>query len=404
MNDAATAATATSAPAPAALAGIRVLDMTRALAGPWCTQNLGDLGAEIIKVERPGTGDESRAWGPPWLNEPPPAETRQSSYFLSCNRNKKSITVDIASPGGQEDIRRLAADCDILVENYKVGQLASFGLDYSALREINPALIFCSISGFGQNGPWAHRPGYDFVSQGMSGFMSVTGERDGLPGAGPQKAGVAVADLFAGMYATVALLAALHHRTRTGAGQHIDISLLDCMIAAMANQNTGFLASGVAPKRYGNAHQSVVPYGVFATLDGHLILAIGNDAQYKRFCAAAGHPQLASDPRFLTNALRIEHRAILIPLLEKILRTARRDEWLERLEAAGVPTGPIFNMDEALNNPQIAARGLRVDLQHATGATARLVGNPMKLSASPVSYRLAPPLLGAHNDEVLGRS
>jgi crotonobetainyl-CoA:carnitine CoA-transferase CaiB-like acyl-CoA transferase len=387
--------------ATAALAGIRVLDMTRALAGPWCTQNLGDLGAEIIKVERPGTGDESRAWGPPWLNDSTPGETRQSSYFLSCNRNKKSIAVDIASPGGQEDIRRLAAGCDILIENYKVGQLAEFGLDYSALKEINPALIFCSISGFGQNGPWAHRPGYDFVSQGMSGFMSVTGERDGLPGAGPQKAGVAVADLFAGMYATVALLAALHHRTRTGAGQYIDISLLDCMIAAMANQNTGFLASGVAPKRYGNAHQSVVPYGVFATLDGHLVLAIGNDAQYKRFCAAVGHLQLASDPRFLTNALRIEHRDILIPLLEKILRTARRDDWLEQFEAAGVPSGPIFNVDEALNNPQIDARGLRVDLQHATGATARLVGNPIKLSASPVSYRLAPPLLGADNEEVL---
>jgi len=404
MSDAETSANATPALPSAALAGIRVLDMTRALAGPWCTQNLGDLGAEIIKVERPGTGDDSRAWGPPWLNQLSAGPTRESSYFLSCNRNKKSITVDIASCAGQQELRRLAAGCDILIENYKPGQLADFGLDYPSLKELNPALIFCSISGFGQTGPWAHRPGYDFVSQGMSGFMSVTGERDGLPGAGPQKAGVAIADLFAGMYATVALLAALHHRTRSGEGQYIDISLLDCMIAAMANQNTGFLASGAAPKRYGNAHQSVVPYGVFETLDGHLIIAIGNDAQYQRFCTAVGHSQLASDPRFLTNAQRTEHRAILIPLLEKILRTAPRDEWLQRLEAVGVPTGPIFNVDEALNNPHIDARGLRVDLQHASGTIARMVGNPMKLSASPVSYRLAPPLLGAHNDEVLARS
>jgi formyl-CoA transferase len=394
----------TSSHAPAALAGIRVLDMSRALAGPWCTQNLGDLGAEIIKVERPEVGDESRAWGPPWLKNQPETSTSESSYYLSCNRNKKSITVDIASAAGQEEIRRLAAACDILVENYKVGQLEKYGLDYASLRQVNPSLIYCSITGFGQNGPWAHRPGYDFVSQGMSGFMSVTGERDGLPGAGPQKAGVAVADLFTGMYSTVAVLAALHHRARTGDGQYIDISLLDCMVASMGNQNTGFLASGIAPKRYGNAHQSVVPYGVFETLDGHLILAIGNDGQYKKFCAAAGHSPLASDPRFLTNTLRIEHRSILMPLVEEIVRTLRRDEWIHRLEAVGVPCAPIFNVDEALNNPQIAARGLRVDMPHASGATAQLVGNPMNLSATPVSYRLAPPLLGAHNEEVLGRS
>ena len=392
----------TSSPG-AALAGVRVLDLTRALAGPWCTQNLGDLGAEIIKVERPVQGDESRAWGPPWLKDTTGADTSECSYFLSCNRNKKSVTVDLATASGQEDIRRLAAASDILIENYKVGQLEKYGLDYASLRRTNPSLIYCSITGFGQNGPWAHRPGYDVVGQGMSGFMSVTGERDGLPGAGPQKGGIAVADLFTGMYATVAVLAALHHRTRTGEGQYIDIGLLDCMVATMANMNTSFLASGIVPKRYGNAHQSVVPYGVFETSDGHLILAIANDAQYHKFCAVAGQAHLASDPRFLTNSRRVEQRLQLLPLVEDILRTLRRDEWIERLDAVGVPCAPIYNVDEALNNPQILARDLRVDIPHPTGATAHLVGNPMKFSATPVSYRLGPPLLGAHNEELLGR-
>jgi crotonobetainyl-CoA:carnitine CoA-transferase CaiB-like acyl-CoA transferase len=393
----------TSSPGPAALAGIRVLDLTRALAGPWCTQNLGDLGAEIIKVERPERGDESRAWGPPWLKDAAAVDTSESSYFLSCNRNKKSVTVDLATTSGQEEIRRLAGACDILVENYKVGQFQKYGLDYESLKLINPALIYCSITGFGQNGPWAHRPGYDVVGQGMSGFMSVTGERDGLPGAGPQKGGVAVADLFTGMYATVAVLAALHHRTRTGDGQYIDISLLDCMVAAMANMNTSFLSSGVVPKRHGNAHESVVPYGVFETSDGHLILAIANDQQFQKFCAAAGRADLANDPRFVTNMRRVEQRSLLLPLVEEIIRKMRREEWIRRLEAVGVPCAPIYNVDEALNNPQILARDLRIDMAHASGATAHLVGNPMILSASPVSYRLAPPPLGAHNDEVLGR-
>jgi crotonobetainyl-CoA:carnitine CoA-transferase CaiB-like acyl-CoA transferase len=391
-----------STPGPTALAGIRVLDLTRALAGPWCTQNLGDLGAEVIKVERPDQGDESRAWGPPWLKDATGSDTSESSYFLSCNRNKKSVTIDLATAAGQEDIRRLAAACDILVENYKVGQLQKYGLDHASLKQINPSLIYCSITGFGQNGPWAHRPGYDMVGQGMSGFMSVTGERDGLPGAGPQKGGIAVADLFTGMYATVAVLAALHHRARTGEGQYIDISLLDCMVAAMANMNTSFLASGMVPKRYGNAHQSVVPYGVFETLDGHLILAIANDGQYQKFCAAAGHAHLASDPRFVTNSRRVEQRSHLLPVVEDIMRQLRREEWIERLDAVGVPCAPIYDVDEALNNPQILARGLRFEIPHATGATAQLVGNPMKFSATPVSYRLAPPLLGAHNEELLG--
>jgi formyl-CoA transferase len=387
----------------AALSGIRVLDITRALAGPWCTQNLGDLGAEVIKVERPDVGDESRAWGPPWMKDPAEANTSESSYYLCCNRNKKSITVDLAAPSGQEEIRRLAASSDIFVENYKVGQLEKYGLDYATLKSINPQLIYCSITGFGQTGPWARRPGYDFVAQGMSGFMSVTGVPDGAPGAGPQKGGIGVADLFTGMYSTVAVLAALYHRSRTGEGQHIDISLLDCMIAGMSNLNTSYLASGIPPTRYGNAHQSVVPYGVFATSDGHLILAIGNDSQYQKFCVAAGRVDLSRDARFLTNALRVKNRSALIPLIEDIVRSLPRDEWIHRLEVVGVPCAPIFNLDEALNNPQIDARGLRVDMLHATGATAKLVGNPMKFSATPVTYSRAPPLLGAHNEELLGR-
>jgi crotonobetainyl-CoA:carnitine CoA-transferase CaiB-like acyl-CoA transferase len=389
--------------AAGALAGIRVLDLTRALAGPWCTQNLADLGAEIIKVERPGEGDETRTWGPPWMQDQDGADSTQSSYFLCCNRNKKSITVDIATAEGQAEIRKLAQSADMLVENYKVGQLRKYGLDYASLQQINPGLIYCSISGFGQNGPWAHRPGYDFVSQGMSGFMSVTGEHSSVPGAGPQKAGIGIADLFTGMYATVAVLAALHHRSRHGAGQYIDISLLDSMVAAMGNMNTSYLASGVAPGRYGNAHQNIVPYGVFATADGHVIIGVGNDSQYRKFCAAAQRPDLAADPRFLTNTQRVQQRAVLVPMIEDIVRQHTRAEWIERLDAAGVPCAPINNVAEALNNPQIDARGLRIDMPHTSGATAKLVGSPMKLSATPVSYRLAPPLLGEHNEEILGR-
>jgi glutaryl-CoA transferase len=386
-----------------ALDGIRVLDLTRALAGPWCTQNLADLGADVIKVERPGQGDESRAWGPPWMKDEHGEDSTQSSYFLCCNRNKKSITVDIAAPAGQAEIRRLAATTDVLVENYKVGQLRKYGLDYESLKAINPGLIYCSITGFGQSGPWARRPGYDFVGQGMSGFMSVTGEHDGVAGAGPQKAGIGIADLFTGMYSTVAVLAALHHRQRCGEGQYIDISLLDSMIAAMSNVNTSYLASGVAQGRYGNAHQNIVPYGVFATEDGHVIIGVGNDAQYRKFCEAAGRPDLAADPRFLTNTQRVHQRAVLVPIVEQIVRQRRRAEWIERLEAAGVPCAPINNVAEALSNPQIEARGLRIDMAHTSGATAKLVGSPMKLSATPVSYRLAPPLLGEHNEEILGR-
>jgi len=386
-----------------ALAGIRVLDLTRALAGPWCTQNLADLGADVVKVERPVHGDETRAWGPPWMKDKDGQEGTQSSYFLCCNRNKKSITVDIAAPEGQAEIRRLAATTDVLVENYKVGQLRKYGLDYESLKRGHPGLIYCSISGFGQNGPWAQRPGYDFVSQGISGFMSVTGEHESVASSGPQKAGIGIADLFTGMYATVAVLAALHHRQRSGEGQYVDISLLDSMVAAMANMNTSYLASGVVPGRYGNAHQNIVPYGVFTTADGHVIIGVGNDAQYRKFCEAAEHPELAADPRFLTNTQRVHQRAVLVPIVEEIVKQRKRAEWIERLEAAGVPCAPINDVAEALNNPQIEARGLRIDMPHTTGSTARLVGSPIKLSVTPVSYRLAPPLLGEHNEEILGR-
>jgi glutaryl-CoA transferase len=388
---------------PSALAGIRVLDLTRALAGPWCTQILADLGAEVIKVERPHHGDESRAWGPPWVRDNEGRDTTVSAYFLCCNRNKKSITVDISAPDGQAEIRKLAATSDVLIENYKVGQLRKYGLDYASLEQVNPGLIYGSITGFGQNGPWAHLPGYDFVSQGMSGFLSVTGERDGLPGAGPQKAGIGIADLFTGMYTTVAVLAALQHRLRCGEGQYIDISLLDSMVAAMSNINTTYLASGVLPTRCGNAHHSIVPYGVFATSDGHVIIGVGNDAQYRRFCEAAGRPDLATDPRFLTNMQRVQHRAVLVPTIEELVKQRARADWIERLEANGVPCAPINNVDEALNNPQIEARGLRIDMPHAAGVAAKLVGSPIKLSATPVSYRQAPPLLGEHNEEILGR-
>jgi crotonobetainyl-CoA:carnitine CoA-transferase CaiB-like acyl-CoA transferase len=388
---------------PCALAGIRVLDLTRALAGPWCTQNLADLGAEVIKVERPEHGDESRAWGPPWVQDNEGRDTAVSAYFLCCNRNKKSITVDISAPDGQAEIRNLAATSDVLIENYKVGQLRKYGLDYASLKPVNPGLIYGSITGFGQNGPWAHLPGYDFVSQGMSGLLSVTGERDGLPGAGPQKAGIGIADLFTGMYASVAVLAALHHRQRCGEGQYIDISLLDSMVAAMSNVNTAYLSSGVVPTRCGNAHQSIVPYGVFVTADGHVIIGIGNDAQYRKFCEVAGRPDLATDPRFLTNAQRVQQREVLVPIVEELVKQRTRAEWIERLEANGVPCAPINNVHEALNNPQIEARGLRVDMPRSTGLIAKLVGSPINLSATPVSYRQAPPLLGEHNEEILGR-
>jgi crotonobetainyl-CoA:carnitine CoA-transferase CaiB-like acyl-CoA transferase len=386
---------------PAALSHIRVLDLSRVLAGPWCTQNLADLGAEVIKVEKPGSGDDTRAWGPPWLKDVAGNDTGESAYFLSCNRGKKSLALDIAHPEGSRIVRELAKQCDVLVENFKVGGLAKYGLDWDSLRTLNPRLIYCSITGFGQDGPCAARAGYDFIVQGMGGLMSVTGEPDGAPGGGPQKAGVAVADLFTGMYATVAVLAALTFREQSGEGQHIDLSLLDAQVAMLANQNMNYLVSGAAPQRLGNAHPNIVPYQTFATADGHLILAVGNDAQFRRFCELGGCPQLADDARFASNRARVAHRAALIPLLEPILRRRATREWVEALEAAGVPCGPINRLDQVFADPQVRHRGLRLDLPHPAAGSVPLVANPIRLSASPIECAAAPPLLGQHTNEIL---
>ncbi len=386
---------------PPALDGIRVLDLSRILAGPWCTQNLPYLGADVIKIERPGVGDDTRAWGPPFLKDGQGIDTNESAYYLSANRNKRSVEADMATPHGAALIRELPAVSDILDENFKVGGLAKYGLDYASLKAINPRLIYCSVTGFGQDGPFAQRPGYDFMIQGMGGLMSITGERDDLPGGGPQKAGVAVTDIVTGMYATVAILAALQERHRSGLGQHLDIALLDSHVALLANQNSNYFNSGVAPTRAGNAHQNVVPYQVFAASDGHLIVATGNESQYRAYCAAIGAPELGDDPRFATNRLRVANRGTLVPLLADIMREGRRDDWIARLEAAGVPCGPINDIAQAFAHPQAQARQLRHDLPHPGGGVAPVTASPLRFSASPVVYRRAPPLLGQHTEEVL---
>ncbi|AVG42908.1 CaiB/BaiF CoA transferase family protein [Achromobacter insolitus] len=386
---------------PAALTGIRVLDLSRILAGPWCTQNLADLGADVIKIERPGVGDDTRAWGPPFLKDGHGQDTEESAYYLSANRNKRSVEADMATPEGAALIRELAAASDILVENFKVGGLAKYGLDYASLKQINPRLIYCSITGFGQDGPYAQRPGYDFMIQGMGGLMSITGERDDLPGGGPQKAGVAVTDIVTGMYATVAVLAALQERHNSGLGQHLDIALLDSHVAMLANQNSNYFNSGVAPQRAGNAHQNVVPYQVFAASDGHLIVATGNESQYRAYCRAIGAPELGDDPRFATNRMRLANRELLVGLLTEIMRQGKRDDWITKLEAVGVPCGPINDIAQAQAHPQAQARQLRRDMPHPAGGVAAVTASPLRLSASPVEYRRAPPLLGEHTEEVL---
>jgi crotonobetainyl-CoA:carnitine CoA-transferase CaiB-like acyl-CoA transferase len=386
---------------PGPLSHLRVLDLSRVLAGPWAAQNLADLGAEVIKIERPGSGDDTRGWGPPWLKDGAGRETRESAYFLSVNRNKKSVTLDISKPEGQAIVRALAAKSQVLIENYKVGDLARYGLAYEDLNKFNPRLVYCSVTGFGQDGPHAARPGYDFIFQGMGGLMSITGERDGQPGAGPQKVGIAITDVLTGMYASLAIVAAVAHCERSGQGQYIDTALLDTIVAFNANQIVSYLCSGRIPLRYGNAHANVVPYEVFPTADGHIILAVGNDGQFERFCEAAGCPELSAEARFRTNSQRIVHRAELIPLIAEIMRTRSKREWLEALEAASVPCGPINNMQEVFDDPQVKHRGLRVDMPHPLGGVAPLVASPMRLSATPVEYRLAPPLLGEHNEEIL---
>ncbi|MFN7724960.1 MAG: CaiB/BaiF CoA transferase family protein [Rubrivivax sp.] len=386
---------------PGALDGVRVLDLSRVLAGPWCTQTLADLGAEVIKVERPGSGDDTRGWGPPFLKDDSGQDTAEAAYYLGTNRNKRSVTIDIAHPEGQALVKRLADRADVVVENFKVGDMARYGLDAASLRATRPGLVYCSITGFGQTGPYKDRAGYDYAVQGLGGLMSVTGERDDLPGGGPQKVGVAVADLFTGMYATVAILAALRHRDATGEGQVIDMALLDTQVAMLANLGANYLVTRKAPGRAGNAHQNIVPYQVFEVADGHLILAVGNDGQFERFCQVAGRPDLPQDPRFTKNADRVRHRAVLVPLLATLLKARTRGDWLQALETAKVPCGPINGLDDVFADPQVAARGMTVAVPHPHQTALELVASPMKLSATPVTVRRAPPLLGQHTAEVL---
>ena len=384
-----------------ALSHIRVLDLSRVLAGPWCTQNLADLGAEVIKVERPGRGDDTRAWGPPWLKAADGSNESDSTYYAATNRGKKSITLDISHPKGQQVIRELAAVSDVLVENYKIGDLKRYGLDYESLRLINPGLVYCSITGYGQSGPSAQKPGYDFVFQAIGGLMSITGERDDL-GGGAQKVGVAIADVMTGMYASVAILAALNHRTVSGQGQYIDMALLDCIVALGGNQITGFFANGKEPRRYGNAHASLVPYQVFHTADDDIVVAVGNDIQWQRYCEAIDRPDLAADPRWARVTGRVTGRGDLVPELERTMRARSANEWVQRLEAKDVPCGRINNYAQVFQDPQVEHRGLRVDITRPEGGVTSTIASPLRLTGTPVRYDKAPPVLGDAVDEVLG--
>ena len=384
-----------------ALDGLLVLDLSRILAGPWCTQILADLGAKVIKVERPGRGDDTRAWGPPYLKDGQGNDTTEAAYYLSANRGKMSITLDIATEEGAALAREMAKKADILVENYKLGGLKKYGLDYASLTDANPRLIYCSITGFGQDGPYAARAGYDFVVQGMCGFMSITGERDDLPGGGPQKGGVAISDLTTGLYSTISILAALNHRNNTGEGQYIDMALLDSAIALMANQNLNYLTSGEPPTRYGNAHPNLLPYSVFDTADDPIIIAIGNDDQFRRFCDLAGASELADDPRFATNPARIRHRDELMPQVFELVKQKPRAWWVEHLEARGIPYGVVNNFAQTFADPQVRARAMRFDMPHPTAGTVPMVRCPVNLKGSPPVYRRPPPLLGEHTEEVL---
>ncbi len=382
------------------LAGVRVLDLTRVLAGPWATQLLADFGADVIKVEEPRAGDDTRQWGPPWLHDAKGEPTRESAYYLSANRGKRSVTLDLANEAGARLARELALGCDVLVENFKVGGLAKYGLGYAQLAALQPQLIYCAISGFGQDGPDAARPGYDAMIQGMGGLMSITGIPDGEPGAGPLKVGVAVADLMAGMYAATAILGALYERTASGRGQYIDLSLLDTQIGWLANQNLNFLLSGVAPQRHGSAHPNITPYQTFATADGFVMLAVGNDRQFASFCRAAGLAELTHDARFADNGARVAHRAELVRRIQAALSTRPTASWIESLAAAGVPCGPINDIAQAFAEPQVRHRQLRLDLPHPAGSVPG-VRNPIRYSRSTLEYRRAPPLLGEHTAQVL---
>ena len=384
-----------------ALSGLLVLDLSRVLAGPWVGQTLADLGAEVIKVERPVTGDDTRSWGPPFLKDRDGEPTSESAYFACANRNKKSLTVDMTQPQGQDVIRRLAQRADILIENFKLDGLKQYGLDYASLRELNPRLIYCSITGFGQTGPYASRAGYDFLIQAMGGLMSITGQKDSEPGAGPQKVGVALTDILTGLYSTVGILAALSHRQRSGQGQRLDMALLDVQIASLANQASNFLVGGESPVRMGNAHPNIVPYQDFPTRDGYMVIAVGNDAQFTRLCQAAGHPEIASDPRYKSNKDRVQNRQALISLMKAFTVTRSTQEWITDLEVVGVPCGPINNLEQVFADPHVKARQIHQQLEHPSMGTVSSVASPIRLSETPVQYRMAPPLLGEHTQELL---
>ncbi|MBT8767454.1 CaiB/BaiF CoA transferase family protein [Metapseudomonas boanensis] len=386
-----------------ALSHIRVLDLSRVLAGPWAGQIMADLGAEVIKVERPGAGDDTRAWGPPYLKGADGRDTSEAAYFLSANRNKHSVTIDFTRPEGQQLVRELAQKSDIVIENFKVGGLASYGLDYPSLKAINPRLIYCSITGFGQFGPYAKRAGYDFMIQGLGGLMSITGRTDQEEGSGPVKVGVALTDILTGLYSSVAILAALASREISGQGQHIDMALLDVQVACLANQAMNYLTTGVPPKRLGNAHPNIVPYQDFPTADGDFILTVGNDSQFRKFCEVAGHREWADDSRFSTNKARVANRAELIPLIRQATVFKTTAEWVSALEEVGVPCGPINDLAAVFADPQVKARGLRVELAHPLAGIVPQVASPLRLSETPVEYRMPPPLLGEHTEQVLAR-
>ena len=378
------------------LAGIKVLDISRVLAGPWCGQMLADMGAEVIKVERPQSGDDTRHWGPPWLSG-----SNESAYYLCANRGKRSVTVDMAKPEGQALIKQLTAQSDVLLENFKVGGLKKYGLDYASLKALNPGLVYCSITGFGQESPYAHRAGYDFMIQAMGGLMSLTGKPDSESGGGPVKVGVAITDIFTGLYAANAVLAALYQRRDSGEGCHIDLALMDVQVGVLANQALNYLTSGQVPQRLGNAHPNIVPYQAFATADGHMIVAVGNDEQFRRFCQVIDQPQLAQDERFATNGSRVQHRDTLIPLLELALGAQPTDTWLSAFEAVGVPCGPINTLDRVFDDPHVKARGLKQTLPHSQAGEVNLVANPIRINGESISATTAPPTLGEHTDSVL---
>jgi len=383
------------------LGHVRVLELSRVLAGPWAAQTLADLGASVIKVEKPGAGDDTRSYAPPYAANRDGSQSSESAYFLSTNRGKRSVTIDFIHPEGQKLVQALAAKSDVVIENFKVDGLAKYGLDYPSLQPLNPGLIYCSITGFGQTGPYRHKPGYDFMIQGIGGLMSITGEPDQRPGGGPMKVGVAVADIFTGLYAAIAILGALAHRDRTGGGQYIDLALLDTQVAVLANQAMNYLVTGVAPQRLGNAHPNIVPYQVFVASDGHIIVAVGNETQFARMCEVIGRSELASDARFATNASRVNNRDELIAILQGIFAARTMRDWLESLERAGVPCGPINTVADVFADPQVQARGLKLDLPHPSIGLVPSVANPIKYSATPISYSSAPPMLGADTDEIL---